>query len=299
MMGDQVCSKGMLLSDDVALVASNLDHILKSTTYKLAHTDRELLESDALHSLRLMLEFKKPEMALDSHQINSTIVVFGGTQIAEQFEAERRLKELQKQLDQSPSDTNIQRRFERQKNLLKLSSYYNEARTFAQLVTTASQSKHQKDWVIVTGAGPGLMEAANRGAFDVGGQSIGLAVTLPFEETPNPFITPELCFQFDSIALRKLHFLKRAAAAVLFPGGFGSLDELFEVLTLRLTQKMPPLPIILVGKDFWNNVINFQFLADSGVVPDSALNLFQYAESAIEAWEIICKFNSEQPSLQA
>ena len=296
MSGDQDSSQGMLLSDDVALVASNLDHILKSNTYRLAHTDKELLASDALHPLRLMLEFKKPELAFDAHNINSTIVVFGGTQIAEPFEAERRLKESQKQLDQNPSDTSLQRKVERHKSLLKLSSYYNEARTFARLVTTASQGEQQKDWVIVTGAGPGLMEAANRGAFDVGGQSIGLAVTLPFEETPNPFITPELCFQFDSIALRKLQFLKRAAAAVLFPGGFGSLDELFEVLTLRLTQKMPPLPIILVGKDFWNNVINFQFLADSGVIPDAALNLFQYAESAHEAWEIICQFDSEPPN---
>ncbi len=292
-MSNQDSSEGMLLSDDVALVASNLDHILKSSSYKLAHTDNELLESDALHSLRLMLEFKKPDLILDEHHINSTIVVFGGTQVVEHCEAERRLKDAQEKLEENPLEPSCQRNLQRQQRLQKLSFFYNEARLFAQLATRASQSEGQKDCVVVTGAGPGLMEAANRGAFDVGGQSIGLGVTLPFEETPNPFITPELCFQFDSIALRKLHFLKRAAAVVLFPGGFGSLDELFEVLTLRLTQKMSPLPIILVGKDFWSNVINFEFLADSGLIPDAALDLFSYAESAKEAWEIICRFNPD------
>lgn len=147
--------------------------------------------------------------------------------------------------------------------------------------------------MITTGGGPGVMEAANRGAYDVGAKSIGLNITLPHEQTPNPYITPELCFQFRYFALRKMHFLLRAKALVVFPGGFGTLDELFDALTLRQTQRMQAIPIILFGKEYWRRVIDFQFLADEGVIADEHLDLIDFAETPEEAWEIITKFHGD------
>ena len=157
-----------------------------------------------------------------------------------------------------------------------------------------NQCDSQRDYVVITGGGPGIMEAANRGAFDVGCKSIGLNIKLPAEQQPNPFITPELCFQFKYFALRKFHFILRAAAVVLFPGGFGTLDEMFETLTLRQTHRMQPVPIILFGRDYWSRVIDFQFLADSGVIADRHLDLFTYAETPEEAWQQILDFHAHE-----
>jgi uncharacterized protein (TIGR00730 family) len=169
---------------------------------------------------------------------------------------------------------------------------YDSARQFAKLVSIDNQCESQRDFVVITGGGPGIMEAANRGAFDVGCKSIGLNIKLPAEQQPNPFITPELCFQFKYFALRKFHFILRAAAVVLFPGGFGTLDEMFETLTLRQTHRMQPVPIILFGRDYWSKVIDFQFLADSGVITDHHLDLFTYAETPEEAWQQILDFHA-------
>ena len=164
-------------------------------------------------------------------------------------------------------------------------------RKFAQLVSQTCQLDGQCDYVITTGGGPGIMEAANRGAHDVGAKSIGLNITLPAEQVPNPYITPNLCFQFHYFALRKMHFLMRAKALVVFPGGFGTLDELFDALTLRQTHRMQQIPIILFGRDYWSHVIDFQFLADEGVIADEHLDLIAYAETPEEAWNIICQFH--------
>ena len=176
-----------------------------------------------------------------------------------------------------------------------MSRFYDDARRFARIVSIDNQCEDERDYVIITGGGPGIMEAANRGAFDVGCKSIGLNIKLPAEQQPNPFITPELCFQFKYFALRKFHFILRAAAVVLFPGGFGTLDEMFETLTLRQTHRMQPVPIILYGREYWSKVIDFRFLADTGVIADAHLDLFSYAESPEDAWQQILEFHAPKP----
>jgi uncharacterized protein (TIGR00730 family) len=173
--------------------------------------------------------------------------------------------------------------------------YYDDAREFARIVSIDNQCDDKRDYVIVTGGGPGIMEAANRGAFDVGCKSIGLNIKLPAEQQPNPFITPELCFQFKYFALRKFHFILRAAAVVLFPGGFGTLDEMFETLTLRQTHRMQPVPIILYGREYWSKVVDFRYLADCGVIADDHLDLFSYAETPQETWQQILDFHARTP----
>ena len=193
--------------------------------------------------------------------------------------------------DPASAMANATRELKRAEQLLAYCRYYDAARAFARLVSIDNQCDDKRDYVIITGGGPGIMEAANRGAFDVGCKSIGLNIKLPSEQQPNPFITPELCFQFKYFALRKFHFILRAAAVVLFPGGFGTLDEMFETLTLRQTHRMQPVPIILFGRDYWSKVINFQFLADSGVIADEHLKLFTYAETPEEAWQQILDFH--------
>ena len=176
---------------------------------------------------------------------------------------------------------------ERAKNLVERSRYYDAAREFARVVSSVAHDNHFRDYVITTGGGPGIMEAANRGAADVDAKSVGLNIRLPHEQQPNPYITPDLCFQFHYFAVRKLHFVLRAKALVAFPGGFGTLDELFDALTLRQTGRMQAIPIILFGREYWRHVIDFQYLADQGTIADADLDLIDYAETAAEAWEII------------
>jgi uncharacterized protein (TIGR00730 family) len=194
--------------------------------------------------------------------------------------------------EQAPDDSGLKRVVARAERVLAKAHYYEKAREFARLVSSECQVNGRCNYVVVTGGGPGLMEAANRGAYDVGAKSIGLNITLPQEQAPNPYITPELCFQFRYFALRKMHFLMRARALVIFPGGFGTLDELFEVLTLRQTGRMQEIPVILFGREYWESAINWQFFADEGVIADHHLNLIQFAETAEEAWEIISSFRA-------
>lgn len=269
----------------------NLEKILESPSYRLAELDTEFLQRKQLRPVRLQLELLKPEMALTTQKVESTIVVFGGTKVVERAEAERRLDEAKQKCGRNPDSSESRRGVERAERILAKSKYYDAAREFARLVSSSSQSDARRDYVVVTGGGPGIMEAGNRGAFDVGGKSIGLNITLPEEQTPNPYITPELCFQFHYFALRKMHFLFRAKALIVFPGGFGTLDELFDALTLRQTTRMQEIPIILFGREYWQSVINFQFLADEGVIRDEHLDLVSYAETPLEAWEIITTFH--------
>jgi hypothetical protein len=168
--------------------------------------------------------------------------------------------------------------------------YYDEARRLGQIITEVSQTNGHREFVVVTGGGPGIMEAANRGAQDVGGKSIGLSIVLPLEERLNPYVTPELSFQFHYFAVRKMHFLLRAKALVVFPGGYGTLDELFETLTLIQTKKVAPVPVLLVGREYWQSVINFEVLAEEGTIAAADLALFQYVETAEEAWTLIQDF---------
>jgi uncharacterized protein (TIGR00730 family) len=282
-----------VLGDDVALVAENMERILASPSYRLAQEDPALLAMEEMRGVRMLLELGKPELALQADKIHSTVIVFGGTQIVERTAAERRLSEARRALAAKPGDPKAARELERSERLLAQAHYYESAREFAKLVSIDNQCESQRDYVVITGGGPGIMEAANRGAFDVGCKSIGLNIKLPAEQQPNPFITPELCFQFKYFALRKFHFILRAAAVVLFPGGFGTLDEMFETLTLRQTHRMQPVPIILFGRDYWSKVIDFQFLADSGVIADHHLDLFTYAETPEEAWQQILDFHAQ------
>jgi hypothetical protein len=279
--------------DDVALVAENMERILNSPSYSLAQDDPALLTREEMRGVRMLLELGKPEIALQADNIKSTVIVFGGTQIVDRPAAERRLSEARRAVEAAPADRRLAREVERAEKLLAMCRYYDDARTFARLVSIDNQCEDERDFVVITGGGPGIMEAANRGAFDVGCKSIGLNIKLPAEQQPNPFITPELCFQFKYFALRKFHFILRAAAVVLFPGGFGTLDEMFETLTLRQTNRMQPVPIILYGRDYWSKVLDFQYLADSGVIADHHLDLFTYAETPEDAWQQILDFHAK------
>jgi uncharacterized protein (TIGR00730 family) len=297
----QTCSAipDTLLGDDIALVAENMEAILCSPSNLLAQDDRKLLDKVEMRGVRMLLELNKAELAFLEHAITSTVIVFGGTQIVERGGAERRLSEARRALATAPDDKKRKREVARSERLLERSRYYDEARKFARLVSIDNQCDDRRDFVVVTGGGPGIMEAANRGAFDVGCQSIGLDIKLPAEQQPNPFITPELCFQFKYFALRKFHFILRAAAVVLFPGGFGTLDEMFETLTLRQTHRMQPVPIILYGREYWSKVINFQQMADDGVIADEHLDLFTWAETPEDAWRQIVEFHERTPPPQA
>jgi uncharacterized protein (TIGR00730 family) len=274
----------------------NLEAILNSPSYRLADRDPDLLQKPELRPVRLQLELFKPELALEEANVRSTIVLFGSTQIIERSAAEARLDKAKNALSLDPQSPVLTRAAQCAERLLALSPYYDAARKFAQLVSVDNQRYDCRDYVIVTGGGPGVMEAGNRGADDVDCKSIGLNIRLPAEQAPNAYITPELCFQFRYFALRKMHFLLRAKALVVFPGGFGTLDELFEVLTLRQTNRVQPIPVILFGREFWDQAVNFQFLADEGMIADDHLQLLNYAETPEQAWDIILRFHGQSPS---
>jgi uncharacterized protein (TIGR00730 family) len=274
-------------------VERNLDAILKSPSYVLAEEDTALLARRELRPVRLQLELFKPELALLEHDVISTIVVFGSTRIAERAELEARLARAKAALAATPGDASSARVVARAERLLAKAPYYDAAREFARLVSSRTQSDGRR-YVMVTGGGPGIMEAANRGAFDVKAVSIGLNIALATEQIPNPYITPELCFQFHYFAMRKMHFLLRAQALVVFPGGFGTLDELFDAVTLRQTRRMQEIPIIMFGRKYWESVVDLQFLADEGMIDDEDLDLVSYAETPEEVWTIIANFHRHE-----
>lgn len=268
--------------------------ILASPSYILPELDIAFLQRPELRPVRLQLELLKPELILNELGVNSTIVVFGGTKIVEPAAAEVALQAAKAASASAPEDAALGRALQVAQRLQAKSKYYDAAREFGSLVSSLCQSKGHCDYVIVTGGGPGVMEAANRGAADVAAKSVGLNITLPAEQVPNPYITPELCFQFHYFAIRKMHFLLRAKALVVFPGGFGTIDELFDALTLRQTQRMQKIPIVLFGREYWQQVINFKFMADEGVIADEHLELIQYADTPTEAWQIIASFHGHQ-----
>ena len=270
-----------------------LQAILNSPSYRLAENDAEFLRRPELRPVRLQLELLKPEMLLVEQNILSTIVVYGGTQIVERTKAEERLRKARSALATDPQNPRLIREVSRSSRLLAKCHYYDAAREFAQLVSMENQRGEHREFVMGTGGGPGIMEAVNRGAADVQAKSIGFNISLPAEQAPNPYITPDLCFRFHYFALRKMHFLLRAKALVAFPGGFGTLDETFDALTLRQTMRMQIIPVILYGQEYWNKVIDFQFLADEGVIRDEHLELIQYAETPREAWDIIDRFHAD------
>ena len=279
----------------VGKLQANVDATLRSPSYILAEEDVALLKRDETRPIRLQLEYFKPELALQEHRIRSTIVIFGGTRIVEESQAREQVRKLSAHLARSPKNRDVRKRLEIAERILAKSRYYDEARRLGQVISRACQSDSHREMVVVTGGGPGIMEAANRGAYEVGAKSIGLNITLPHEQEPNPYITPELCFQFHYFALRKFHFLLRAKGLVAFPGGFGTMDELFEALTLLQTGKIKPLPVVLVGRQYWEGVVNFQTFVDEGTIRPEDLGLFQFAETAEEVWGIICRFHHMDP----
>ncbi|MFQ5718783.1 MAG: LOG family protein [Acidobacteriota bacterium] len=266
---------------------------IDSRSYLKAYEDVEFLAREELRPLRLHLELLKAEMVQQEQNIHSTIVVFGGTRIVEPGAAGDELAVAEKQAAASPQDAGAAAALRRARRMVDNSRYYDEARAFARLVSSNCQFQTRCENVIVTGGGPGIMEAANRGAHDVGAKSIGLSIVLPFETEPNAFITPDLCFQFKYFAIRKMHFLMRAKAMVVFPGGFGTMDELFETLTLIQTRKMPQVPVLLFGRSFWKEVIDFDALVEHGTIRASDLDLFSFVETAREAWDTISAFHDE------
>ena len=233
----------------------------RAPSYALAFADNDFLLREELRPVRLQLELLKPEMLMNEAGINTTVVLFGGARI--------------------PAPEN--KSTARTQTLADLSDYYTEARTFARLVTEQSVKAGGTDNVIVTGGGPGVMEAGSRGAADAGGKSIGLNIVLPHEQAPNEYVTPELCFNFHYFAIRKMHFLMRASAVCVFPGGFGTLDEMFEALTLIQTGRMERVPFLLFGKSFWEKIINWDALADAGTISEDDLKLFRFVDTAEEA----------------
>jgi hypothetical protein len=263
----------------------------RSSSYTPADKDTEFLQRDELRSVRIGLELLKPELIQREEGIRSTIVVFGSARLQDPVVLKEALRLAEEQVAQAPDDRIRLQRVAIIKRQLELATYYDVAREFGRLVSSTCQIEGRCDYVIVTGGGPGIMEAANRGAADVKAKSIGLNITLPHEQHPNPYITPRLSFQFRYFAIRKMHFLIRAKALVAFPGGFGTLDELFETLTLLQTGKTKSVIVVLVGRDFWERVINWQLLVECGLITQADLNLFHYAETAQEVWNVITRQN--------
>ena len=245
----------------------------RAPTYRLAFSDDEFLTRRELRPVRLQLELMKAEMGLSERGIRSTVILFGGARIPEPGgDAWAAKNETQK------------------KNLLANSRYYETARQFARLCSQHSAQSYYREFVVVTGGGPGVMEAGNRGAADCGAPSIGFNIVLPHEQAPNLYVTPELCFNFHYFAIRKMHFIMRAKAVAVFPGGFGTMDELFETLTLIQTGRMERVPVLLFGREFWDRAIDIDFLVEQGTVSPGDEKLITHVEDAEEAWDVIAKF---------
>ena len=245
------------------------------SSYRLAFTDEDFILREELRPVRMQLELLKPEMVQSEQKVDSTIVIFGSARILPREEAERRGA-----LAQASGDG---QQLRRARSLLDMSRYYGEAQRLAAMIAERSRALETPVHV-VTGGGPGIMEAGNRGAFEAGGKSIGMNIVLPHEQAPNPYITPELCFQFHYFGLRKMHLLMRSIALVCFPGGFGTLDELFEVLTLIQTGKCRRRPVLLFGRDFWTRLVDFDLLIETGMINPGDTELFRFVETAEEAW---------------
>jgi len=263
--------------------------LLSSESYRQADEDINFLRHDESRGLRLQLDYSKAQRLLEQHDIHHTVVIFGGTRVVEPPAARHKVETLHKALLKHPDDRELKRQMKVARRVLAKSHFYDVARELGRLIGDSGSGPKDCRLVVMTGGGPGIMEAANRGASDAGAKTIGLNITLPHEQYPNPYITPELCFRFHYFALRKMHFLMRARALVAFPGGLGTLDELFETLTLIQTRKIAPLPVILVGADYWGKVFDFDFLVAEGVVDSEDRDLFWFAETAQEVWEgILC-----------
>ncbi len=264
---------------------SRVQAILDSPSYRRADQDVDFLSTDETRGARLELDYLKPELHMRRQGIEQTIVVFGSTRIPEPAEASRRLEKIKAAQHKDPSNPELQQRVQIAQRVAAKSKYYEVACEFSSLVAESGAGPKDSRLVMMTGGGPGIMEGANRGAFNVGAKSIGLNIALPHEQFPNSYISPELCFSLHYFAIRKLHFLLRARGLVVFPGGYGTLDELFETLTLIQTRKIRPLPVVLVGEEYWRAAFDPDFLVAEGVIDIEDRELFWYAETAQEIWD--------------
>ncbi len=272
-------------AEDDAAAPERVRRIVESRTYLPADEDPSFLRHPETRGVRLQLDYQKPETYLRAAGVRHTIVVFGSTRLCEPAAARRRLEEARKREAAAAGDPELRRAVDIAERVLAKSRYYDVAREFGRIVGRLGDEPASDRLVVVTGGGPGIMEAANRGAFDVGAKSVGLNITIPREQFPNPYVTPGLCFRFHYFAMRKLHFLLRARALVAFPGGYGTFDELFETLTLVQTRTIPPLPVVLVGAEYWRRAVDFRFLVDEGTIAPEDADLFWFAESAQEIWD--------------
>lgn len=270
-----------------------VEAILQSPAYRQADADLDFLAGGETRGLRLQLDYLKAELLLERHGVTDAIVVFGSTRLVEPATAQARLAAARAEAAARPDDPEAARRAAVAERIADKARYYEIAREFGRLVGAAGALPGGGKLAIVTGGGPGAMEAANRGAYDVGAETVGLNIILPREQFPNPYITPDLCLRFHYFAIRKLHFLLRAQALVAFPGGYGTFDELFETLTLAQTRKLAPLPIVLVGRDYWRRAFDVDFLVAEGVIEPEDRDLFWYAESAQEIWEGILRWREK------
>jgi uncharacterized protein (TIGR00730 family) len=267
--------------------------ILQSPAYRRADRDIDFLDDDDVRGTRLQLDYLKTELNLRRQAIEQTIVVFGSTRIPDPVVAREQVGELRAAMEKTPGDAALVKKLRIAERVLATSSFYTVAREFAVLVGSSGEGPDDARVTIMTGGGPGIMEAANRGAFDTGAKSIGLNITLPHEQSPNSYIADELAFSVHYFAIRKLHFLLRARALVAFPGGLGTLDEVFETLTLIQTGTIDPLPVILVGEAFWRRAVDFDFLISEGVIAAGDQQLFSYAETAEQIWTEICTWHRD------
>ncbi len=272
-------------------LAQRLDAIIHHPSYRKSDEDPDFIQSDEARSVRLQLDYIKAELGMASQQVERCIVVFGSTRLREPHVARQELVAAEEAFQAGQEGSAQALRLAQ--NRLELSRFYEVGRELGRLVGQAPMPQDQKRLVVMTGGGPGAMEAANRGAFEVGAPTVGLNITLPREQYPNPYITPGLCFQFHYFSMRKLHFMKRAVALVALPGGYGTLDELFGALTLIQTRKVRPMPVVLVGEQYWKQVFNANYMKEQGHIDEEDMELFWYAESAEEAWEGIQQWHAE------
>jgi uncharacterized protein (TIGR00730 family) len=266
-----------------------LQAILESPSYRLAQEDLDLLSHEDLRPLRLQLELLKPQRLLRQQGVHSTVVVFGSARVTDEATARARHAALKSGTD-GAKGAERERELALARRRIEQASHYEQARRFAHDISLRCQKQDECDFVVVTGGGPGIMEAANRGAYEAGARSIGLNITLPHEQAPNPYISPELALRFHYFALRKMLFLILARGLVAFPGGYGTLDELFEVLTLIQTGKMEPIPVVLVGREYWQRLIDFDFLVEEGYIAPEDTLLFSCVDTAEEIMHAFERF---------
>ena len=276
-----------VITEKDAKAVAMIKTILAHPSYRIAEEDPDFMQSYEGRGTRLSIDYLKAELTMARLGIEYTIVVFGSTRIVEHKTAIHRLKIIQEEIERNPQTKALLRQLYSAEQMVEKSFYYDDARRLGSYIGKSGKSSDDCRVTLMTGGGPGIMEAAKRGAHDVGARSVGLNISLPREQFPNPYITPELCFKFHYFAIRKLHFLNRAKALVVYPGGFGTFDELFETMTLIQTGKTEAIPVVLVGKSYWNKAINFDFLSEEGVIAPKDREIFTVVDNADDAWDYI------------